>query len=87
MKYALFDSSVIVFFFVPIAEVRDLPMLSKDTNIMIGETFMHFRACLFDYNHSLHYLCLYPVFILLLFYILPSAPDVFGLFDTVIIYK
>ncbi len=29
---------------------------SKDTNIMIGETFMHLRASLFDRNHSLHHI-------------------------------
>ncbi len=48
-------------FFV-IAAVRDSPVLdiliwvSKNTNIMIGETFMHLKASLFDYQHSLHHI-------------------------------
>ncbi len=28
--------------------------VSKDTNIMIGETFMDLKASLFDHHHSLH---------------------------------
>ncbi len=30
--------------------------ISKDTNIMIGETFMHIKASLFDHHHSLHHI-------------------------------
>ncbi len=79
-KYALFYSSVIVLkilrflsFYFAIAAVRDSPVLdiSKDTNIMIDETFMHLKASLFDDYTSGQ----------------PRAPEGFGLLDTVIIYK
>ncbi len=64
-KYALFYSSVIVlkissvFFFLLLQQLEIHPCwiciwISKDMNIMIGETFMHLKASLFDHNHSLH---------------------------------
>ncbi len=67
-KYALFDSSVIVLnisrvFFCALQQLDFRSCwicirVSKDTNIMIGETFMHLKAHLFDHNHSLHYITL-----------------------------
>ncbi len=47
--------------------------ISKDTNIMIDETFMHLKASLFD-----DYTSGQPP---------PRAPEGFGLLDTVIMYK
>ncbi len=63
IKYALFSSYVIVlkisrecFFFLLLQQLEIRPCyiyirISKDTNIMISETFMHLQASLFDHNH------------------------------------
>ncbi len=40
--------------------------ISKDTNIMIGETFMHLKASLFDRHHSLQHIT--SVFVPFLFF-------------------
>ncbi len=61
--------------------------VSKDTNIMIGETFMHLKAHLFDHNHSLHYITLPLALSRFSSLIPPQEPEGFGLLDTVIIYK
>ncbi len=71
MKYALFYSNVIVLkkkylLLCVIAVVRDLPVLEiygSHTNIMIGETFMHLKASLFDHHHSLGLHHITPVFV------------------------
>ncbi len=62
------------FFFLQQLEIRQCWIcirISKDTNIMIGETFMHLKASLFDHHHSLHHITSFSV---LFFFSYPPLP-------------